>query len=698
MSAKNIDMGILNKIHTFLVGTTLNIDIETYCDLDIKKVGTYAYVSHPSFNILMFAYSLNRTPVKIVDLANGEQLPDEIFDALTDGNVIKKAWNVNFEFTCIGEHFAIILDIKQWACTMVKAAQTGLPLKLENAAEVLKLPEQKDTAGTALIHYFAKPCKPSKANGGRVRNLPSHDTEKWAAFLRYCVQDVYTEMAIDKKLDAFTTTANETALWYLDQEINARGILMDRRLIENAIKINDAYNARMIEEAIRLTGIANPNSGKQLITWLNQEIEPEEEIESVKADQILHLLQVDSTPRAKRMLEIKQEISKTSIKKYRTMIGAMVDDVLRGLFQYCGANRTWRWAGRLVQAQNLRRIEVKDIDLARELVRAGDGETLELLFGSVPDILSQLIRTAFIARPGTKLIASDFSSIEARVLAFLSGEQWKLDVFDGDGKIYEATAARMFKVPVESITKTSTERQAGKISDLALGFQGGANALMTMEKSQLKGKKLTQKVEDAAALEYEPNNLQTLAEFVEEARDNELKKIVNLWRKASPNTVAYWNAINRAAIMCVETGQRVILKHGIEMYMRKGLFCIKLPSGRSLCYVKPELRPGKFGGFVLWYQGLDDKKRWRHLPTYGGKLVENIVQAFARDCLAHKMLLLAEEGYEIVLHVHDEVVIQEPLNGRTVEDVNAIMKMEIPWAVGLPLNAAGFETLYYKKD
>lgn len=679
---------------------TLNIDIETYSDLDIKKVGTYAYVSHHSFRILMFAYSLNRAPVKIVDLANGEQLPDEIFAVLTDATIVKKAWNVNFEFTCISEHFAMILDITQWACTMIKAAQVGLPLKLEKAAEVLKLPEQKDTAGTTLINYFAKPCKPSKNNGGRIRNLPEHDTDKWSDFLRYCVQDVYTEMAVDKKLEFFTAPADEIVLWQLDQDINARGILMDRVLIENAIKINDAYNARMIEEAIKLTGINNPNSGKQLITWLNEEMgdDVDEEIESVKADQILQLLKIKSTPRAKRMLEIKQEISKTSIKKYRTMIGAMVHDMLRGLFQYCGANRTWRWAGRLVQAQNLRRIEVKDIDLARELVRAGDGETLELLFGSVPDILSQLIRTAFIAQPGTKLIVSDFSSIEARVIALLSGEQWKLDVFNTHGKIYEATAASMFRVPLDSVKKTSPERQAAKIAELALGYQGGVNALMTMEKSQLKGKKLTQKTEDEAALEYTTLENCTLEEFVSDARDNELKKIVNLWRRANPSIKNYWDTVNRAAIMCVETKQRIKLKHGIEMYMYKGLFCIQLPSGRSLSYVKPELRPGKFGGWSLWYQGLDDKKRWRHLPTYGGKLVENIVQGYARDCLAHKMLLLAAEGYKIVLHVHDEVVIQEPLNGRTIEDVNMIMKAPIPWAEGLPLNAEGFETQYYKKD
>lgn len=646
---------------------TLSIDIETYSSTDIKGAGVYKYVEAPDFDILLFAYAFDNEPVQVVDLAGGEMLPYEVISALKDPAVLKKAFNANFERVCISKWLNLYLPVEQWQCTMVHASMIGLPLSLEQVAKALKLEQQKMTEGKALIRYFSMPCKPSKANGMRTRNLPEHDAEKWEKFKAYCVQDVVTERAIYDKLSFFRVPDIEKQLWYLDQRINDTGVLLDTELVGNAIEIDNNYRERLTTEAIELTGLSNPNSAAQLKNWIGTETGAE--VEKLTKESVPELLAQTDSETVQRVLNIRQEMAKTSVTKYKAMVKAVCsDNRVKGLLQFYGANRTGRWAGRLVQVQNLPRNELVDIDVARDLVKHNMSEVLEMCFGNVPDTLSQLIRTAFIAPAGSRFIPADFSAIEARVIAWLAGEQWRLQVFATHGKIYEASAAQMFKVPIESVTKGSPLRQKGKVAELALGYQGGPNALVKM-----------------GALK------QGLTE-------EELPKLVKMWRNANKAIVQYWDYIGNAALDTVGSGESRTLTHNIRMSVERGVFFIQLPSGRKLAYVRPKLVDGKYGP-VLTYEGMDQtSKQWKTLETYGGKLVENIVQAVARDCLAEALLRVDGAGYKVIMHVHDEIVCEMPYGSGSVEELNSIMGQPIPWAKGLLLKADSYETEYYKKD
>jgi DNA polymerase bacteriophage-type len=646
---------------------TLAIDIETYSSEDLTKSGVYKYVQADDFEILLLAYRVDNEPVQVIDIIGGEIIPDKVIHAFTDPGVIKTAHNANFEKTCMSRFFEIKLPVEQWQCTMVKASMLGLPLSLDAASKALQLSEGKSAAGKALIKYFCVPCKPTKVNGGRLRNLPEHAPEKWAEFKAYCAQDVVVESAIRDKISFFTIPAKEQQLWELDQTINDNGILLDPSFVNNAIRMDLTYREKLTSEAVRLTGLDNPNSATQLKAWLTEETDVQ--VDSLTKTAIPELLKNIESDKVKRVLTLRQEMSKTSVKKYTAMVKAICPDLrVRGLLQFYGANRTGRWAGRLVQVQNLPRNELKDLDLARELVKEGDLDMMEMLFGNVPDTLSQLIRTAFVPSPGHRFIVADFSAIEARVIAWLAGEKWRLDVFNTHGKIYEASAAHMFKVPLETVTKGSPLRQRGKVAELALGYGGGPNALIAM-----------------GALRNGVN-------------EEELPKLVAMWRQANRAIVNYWDRVEDAAIKAVN-GEPSTLKHDVRFFKDKGILFINLPSGRLLSYLKPQIRAGKFGGESLYYQGMDQTtKQWGIQNTYGGKLVENIVQAIARDCLADAMIRVRDAGYNIVMHIHDELVLEVPDGKGSVEEVNKIMGQEISWAKSLPMAADSFETRYYKKD
>lgn len=648
---------------------TLGVDIETYSSVSIRDCGMYRYSEDKDFEILLFAFSVDGGEVSIVDLASGEQIPIEVLDALYDDKVIKTSYNAQFEITCISKHLGEAIPVTGWVCTMVKAAMIGLPFGLEKVADVMKLAVRKDKEGRQLIKYFCIPCKPTKVNGMRTRNLPEHDPVKWEAFKKYCIHDVLVEQLIVKKLEFFEPSAFEKPMWALDLKINDRGILIDQQLINNAISLYDTYTDRISEEAISITGISNPKSVQQLKEWISTEID--EEVSNLKKDYIPELLKKVESDQVRRVLTIRQELSKTSVKKYAKMLmGVCADGRLRGLVQYYGANKTGRWAGRMVQVQNLPKntIPDEDLTLARELVKDGDLDMLEMAFGNVPAILSQLIRTAFVPSPGNKLLVSDFAAIEARVLAWLAGEKWRLDVFNTHGLIYEASGAAMFKVPIEAVNKKSTYRPKAKIAELALGYQGGKGALLKM---------------GAIAMGL---------------TEEELPDIVALWRAANKNIVQYWYDINEAAIECVDLG--VPVKHGyVTFSMNKNILHIILPSGRKLSYLRPQLRPNKFDHLALTYECMDQKtKKWGRVETYGGMIVENITQAIARDLLAAKMLTIDQANFNICMHVHDEVVLDESPNISFLKVINDFMGAPISWAPGLPLQGDGFETLYYKKD
>lgn len=647
--------------------TILAIDIETYSSTDLIKSGVYKYVEAPDFQILMIAYSIDFAPVETVDLTK-EEMPPRLMGAIISSRVKKTAYNANFERTCLAKFFDVELPPEQWECTMVKSSMLGLPLSLDMVAKVLKLPEQKDAAGKALIKYFSMPCKPTKANGERTRNMPEHSPEKWGQFKEYCRQDVKTELAIREKIKFFEIPEEEKKLWCLDQRINDEGVLLDKVFMNQAITMSAMNTAKLSEEAVRLTGLDNPNSAAQLKTWLSEETG--EYVNSLTKAAIPEILKSTDCEIVTRVLEIRQEMSKTSVKKYEAMRkGICADDRVRGLLQFYGANRTGRWAGRLVQVQNLPQNHLVDLELARESVKSGDLELVEMLFGNVPDTLSQLIRTAFVAPEGYRFIVADFSAIEARVIAWLAGEKWRLDVFNTHGKIYEASAAQMFKVPLESVTKGSPLRQKGKVSELALGYQGGPGALISM-----------------GALKMGLS-------------EEELPKLVAMWRNANKAIVRLWQVVEEAAIVAVTTGEPVQIMHGIRFNVERGILFIKLPSGRRLSYLSPAMKPGKFGKEVLTYQGMDQTtKQWKVQDTYGGKLVENLTQAIARDCLAVAMLRVADADYKIVMSVHDEIVIETKDDAGSLEEVNKIMSTPIPWAKGLPLTADSYETKFYKKD
>lgn len=648
---------------------TLAIDIETYSETDLIKSGVYKYVQDPAFEILLFAYAFDNDPVEVVDLAQGEVLPKEVYEALQNIFVLKTAFNANFERTCIAKHFYMNLTSTQWECSSVKASMLGLPLGLDAASKALKLDEEKSYAGKPLIRYFSLPCKPTKINGGRTRNLPEHNIEKWNDFKEYCRQDVVVEQAIRNKIAFFTIPETEKKLWRLDQRMNDHGVLLDPHFVKNAIELDAVFRERLTKEAIELTGLNNPNSAAQLKNWLTEETGSE--VKKLTKESVPLLTNENSTlETVVRVLQIRQEMAKTSIKKYQAMSKvACSDSRVRGLLQYYGANRTGRWAGRLVQVQNLPRNEMHDLDLARKLVREGDLELLEICFGNVPDTLSQLIRTAFVAPAGKKFVIADFSAIEARVIAWLAGERWRMDVFNSHGKIYEASAAQMFKVPLESVTKGSPLRQKGKVSELALGYQGGPNALIAM-----------------GALKM---GLQ----------EEELPKLVSMWRNANKAIVRFWDTVGNAAIAAVEDGSRETIQYGLSFFVERGILFIELPSKRRLAYIRPKLKPNRFGSLAITYEGMNQTtKQWGIQETYGGKLVENIVQAVARDCLADAMLRLDAAGFTIAMHIHDEVVIEADKDNDCMEEVNRIMGAPIPWAKGLPLRADSYESEYYKKD
>ena len=646
---------------------TLGIDIETYSSVELKKAGVYAYTSAPDFEILLFAYAYDGEGVQIVDLASGEQLPPEILKALTDESIIKTAFNANFERTCLSVYLKRSLSPNAWRCTAVQAAELGLPLHLAGVAKVLELVEQKMGEGMALIRYFSIPCKPTKTNGERTRNLPAHAPEKWATFKVYCKRDVEVEQSIRKKLEKYPISENEQELWVLDQQINDRGILVDTGLVKNAIRCDKRYRTGIFEEAKELTGLDNPNSVAQLKEWL---LGNGLEVESLSKKVVADLASVTEGA-IQRLLQLRQEMAKTSIKKYDAIQRAIcVDNHVRGLLQFYGANRTGRWAGRLVQVQNLPQNHLQDLELAREIVKSGDYDLLGMLYESVPGVLSELIRTAFIPATGDRIIVADFSAIEARVIAWIAGEAWRMKVFETHGKIYEASASQMFKVPLERIVKGNPEyelRQKGKISELALGYGGSVGALIAM-----------------GALTM------GLAE-------DELKPLVNTWRSANPNITRFWWDVDKAALKTVK--DRIPQTVGkLKFQCTSGILFITLPSGRKLSYIKPKIMLNKFGRDGLTYEGIGEKKQWCRIETYGPKLVENITQAVARDCLADAMLRVDKAGYKIAMHVHDELVITSPVGKGSLEEVCDIMGQPISWAEGLPLRAAGFEAEFYKKN
>jgi len=638
---------------------TLSIDIETYSETDIKSAGTYRYCEDPAFTILLFGYAIDGGPVQMIDLTV-ENLPAEIVAALTDPTIKKTAYNAAFERICISAYLKTYLDPAEWFCTMIHGAYAGLPFGLDLVAKVLNLPQGKLAEGKALIKYFCTPCKPTIINGGRTRNMPWHNGEKWQRFIDYCKQDVRLEMQIFNRLSFVEITDKERQLWALDQLINDRGVLLDTRLINQAIGIDRQNETDLIIEAKQLTGLENPNSGAQLKSWLGTDTLTKAGVK----DQL-----TTATGKAKRVLQIRQELAKTSNKKWPAMLDCIsADGRARGLIQFYGAGRTGRWAGRRIQPQNLPGIQLNDNDLdtARQIVSAGDSEGLNMFYGNIPDTLSQLIRTAFVAEPGKLLYVSDLSSIEARITAWLAGETWRLDIFKTHGKIYEASAAAMFKVPIEQVSKPL--RQKGKIAELALGYQGGVNALLTM-----------------GALNMGIS-------------EDDLPGLVTAWRAASPNIVKYWRTIQDAAFAAVNDGAKIVTPKNVVFQVIKNVLFITLPSGRKLAYLRPKITAGRYGDVVSYEGNIQLTNQWGRIESYGGKWVENIVQAIARDVLAEGMLRVDAAGYPIILSVHDEIVIEADNYKETnLSHIVSLMAAPIKWAPGLPLGADGFVNHYYKK-
>lgn len=655
----------------------LSIDIETYCDLDIKKVGGYKYAEN--CEVLLFAYAWDDDDVQIVDLAAGEQLPDEVLTALTNNEITKCAYNAQFERTVLSHFLHRLnpaaefqyLDPAGWSCTMIHALTLGLPGSLDRVSKALRLADDKAKMGVgkSLITYFCKPCKPTKANSGRTRNLPEHAPEKWETFKEYCVRDVVAEREIRKRLTKFPILDAEKRLWELDQRINDRGVGIDAQLVSEAIAFDADFKGRVLAEAVELTGLPNPASGEQLKRWIHEEegFFPG----SLAKDVLPEVMTQAQKPEVKEMLRLKQLMSKTSVKKYEAMNRARCDDGrTHGLLQFYGANRTGRWAGRLVQVQNLPRNSLPELDCARALLRSGDASALEMIYDHPLDVLSQLIRTAFIPCAGHRFIVADFSAIEARVIAWLAGEKWRMEVFAEGGDIYCASASKMFGVPVEKHGVNGHLRQKGKIAELALGYQGSIGALKAMGADKLG------------------------------LSDEELREIVSSWRKASPHIKQLWYDVDAAALKAVRERSTICLRHGIHFSYCSGILFIRLPSGRNLAYVRPkiEVEP-EFERDGLTYEGSEQTSgKWTRLRTYGGKLVENIVQAIARDCLAIAMTRIEAAGYHIVMHVHDEVIIECPTDACDLDNVCRIMGRPIPWAPGLILTADGYVTDYYKKD
>ena len=658
---------------------TLSIDVETFSDVDLKKCGVYKYAESPNFEVLLFGVSVNGGEVTVYDLASGDTVLEEIIRALSDDSVIKWAYNASFERVCLSvwlrrnypQHFSSYsiegdtvrnyLDPSSWRCSLVWGAYMGLPLSLEGIGKVLKLENQKMAEGKALIRYFCVPCKPTKANGGRTRNLPEHDPVKWSTFIAYNKRDVETEMAIQQKLSKFPVPNFLWEEYHLDQDINDRGIQLDMVLVEQAIAIDERSREELSAKMRQLTALENPNSVHQMKEWLTKH---GLEVDSLDKKAVKELLKT-APPELAEVLELRRQLAKSSVKKYQAMQNAVcADGRARGMFQFYGANRSGRWAGRLIQLQNLPQNHMAHLEDARSLVRSGDYAMLSALYDSVPEVLSELIRTAFVPREGYKFIVSDFSAIEARVLSFLAGESWRLKVFAENGDIYCASASAMFHVPVEKHGQNAHLRQKGKIAELALGYGGSVGALKSM-----------------GALEM------GLAE-------EELQPLVDAWRTSNPNIVQLWWDVDNAVKTTVR--QRLDTEtHGIRFRYRSGMLFIILPSGRQLCYVKPKMGTNKFGGDSVTYEGVGSTKKWERIESYGPKFVENIVQAVSRDILMYAMRTLSH--CFIVGHVHDELIIECSVDV-SLDAIWEQMGRTPPWIKGLNLRADGYETMFYKKD
>lgn len=653
----------------------LSIDLETYSPLNLSKTGVYPYAAHPDFEILLFGYAVDDGSVQVVDLATGEELSDEIVAALVDPGVVKWAFNASFERVCLSSWLhrhqpkllpqGSFLDPAQWRCSMIWAAYLGMPMSLDQVAKVLNLTVKKDTAGKKLIRQFCTPATPNLINKGARRNLPSLDPEGWKAFIDYNRRDVEVEQAIHTRLAKFPVPDEEWEAYSLDQRINDAGIKLDATLVDAAVTLDEKHRNATLARAQELTGLENPNSPIQLKDWLTQNGCP---LDSLKKAEVETALE-DATGVVKEILQLRGDLAKSSVKKYQAMQNmAGTDDRARGLLQFYGAGRTGRFAGRLVQVQNLPRNYLPDLDQARTLVKDKNLEAVELLYDSAPDTLSQLIRTAFIPNPGNRFIVSDYSAIEARVIAWLAGEKTTLETFRDGKDLYCETASRMFKVPVEKHGANSELRQKGKIAVLACGYGGSIGALKAM-----------------GALKMGLS-------------EDELKPIVDAWRAANPNIVWLWQEVEDSALTAITTKQTVQLRN-LTFSVESGILFITLPSGRRLAYVKPGLGENKFGGTSITYWGVTTGRRWGRLETYGGKLVENIVQAVARDLLVHGMHNVANAGHQIVMHVHDEIVVDEPVeSGASVEQICRLMSSLPDWADGLPLDADGYVCNYYQKD
>ena len=640
---------------------TLSIDIETFSDVDLKKCGVYKYASSPAFEILLFGYAVDGGAVRVVDLACGGKIPDEVVAALSDESVIKWAFNAMFERVCLSNYLGEWLEPEGWHCTMVWSATLGLPLSLEGVGAALGLEKQKLTEGKDLIRYFCVPCKPTKANGGRTRNLPEHDREKWGRFKAYNLRDVETEMQIQQKLSKFPVPEKVWEEYCQDQEINDRGIGVDMKLVRQAIAIDSRAREKLAAAMQELTGLENPNSVQQMKQWL---AEHGLETETLGKKAVAELLKTAPEP-LRTVLSLRQQLAKSSVKKYTAMENAVCEDGrAHGMFQFYGANRTGRFSGRLIQLQNLPQNHMTDLAQARELVRDGNYEALSLLYEDIPDTLSQLIRTAFVPQEGRKFIVADFSAIEARVIAWFAGERWRLKVFEDGGDIYCASASQMFHVSVEKHGVNGHLRQKGKIAELALGYGGSVGALKSM-----------------GALEMG-------------LEEEELQPLVMAWRDSNPMITQFWWAVDDAVKECIKM-RLPTETHGIRFDYQSAMLFITLPSGRRLAYAKPRIGENQFGGESVTYMGIGGTKKWERLESYGPKFVENIVQATARDILCHAMQTL--RNCAIVAHVHDEVIIEADRR-MSVEAVCEQMGRTPPWAKGLKLRADGYECEFYQKD
>lgn len=642
----------------------LSIDIETYSDVDLSKCGVYAYSDSPNFEILLFAYAFDEEPTQIVDFACGEQLPARVLAALEDPVIIKAAFNAQFERTCISRYLDRKLSPEGWQCTAVQSAMLALPLSLDSVGEVLNIQRKKLKEGADLVRFFSMPCKPTKANGSRTRNRPEDAPEKWERFKTYCIRDVDAEREIRQKLWKFPIPESEMELYRMDQEINDRGILVDQQLVENAVLCDNQYRQMVMARAYELTGLSNPNSPAQIKGWL-----AEHGVEAEKLDRkTVKGLISETDGEVLEVLKLRLLMAKTSVKKYEAIERSVCSDGrVHGLLQFYGANRTGRWAGRLVQVQNLPQNHIPDLELARSLVKEQRFEDLDLFYASTPEVLSELIRTAFVPKPGRRFIVADFSAIEARVLAWFAGEQWRLDTFAEGGDIYCASASKMFGVPVVKNGVNGHLRQKGKIAELALGYGGAVGALTSM-----------------GALDM---GLQ----------EEELQPLVSQWRNSNPHITKFWWEVDAAAVKAVKERTEVVLGKLCFTY-RSGILFVTLPSGRKLSYIKPRMTQNRFGRESLSYEGVGESKKWMRIETYGPKLVENIVQATARDLLAQAMLRLRNRGFDIVMHIHDEAVLEVPEGVSGVEEICRIMSEQPDWAAGLPLRADGYECAFYKKD